>query len=356
MRKVSTKKTRDSEKKRKRIILSTLHDLVMNPFSCPTQLDKMNEGDFHEFMRHISLHKMNSLTYHLLECKRCRKNFTQDQLEAIRKKRAQKAVVESIFNSEVNDINKCFKQNKIRGYLYKDTGWLETYTGTPLFQTSYDVDILVSFKDFKRTSEALQKNGWSLKKIVEEFSRLFDYHWQQHVFLRSGKEFIEVDLQWGVGQAKGGIFSHFKTGNMIKLVSSTLGRSKKFGLLLPPKHTQLIYAIIHFFYHDKCFGSRHLLEIKEIAMSLNTKEWGKCIALAQRHHLEKVFWLVLFMTEKIFSIKIVPDRLTSKLSLKEQMISKIYPALRTQYKPSDSNLKQLTITGWSSILRALIAG
>lgn len=310
--------------------LSTLHDLARDPFNCPSLLSPLNQSGFDALYYHLRKHKMSAFTFHLTACKKCKKKFTPTQIKKLESFRKNRFIISKLLMPETAKVTHLFKKNKIKAILPKDFSWLKVYRDTSLYQSSTDIDLIVSEGDFTKTSKALELSGWKFERKFEEYLRFSGYRWQDLNFSKKNKSYVTIDLQYSVGRTKKFLDKLTHSRELKNVISDLMRKINRFGIIKPVKEIQLMLAVIHFYFYDDMIGIRQAFEVKEIARELNKLQWKNTIKMVKRYKISKVFFLVLLILEKFFNQKIIPDTYANQISKANFIFSRFYPFLHSQ--------------------------
>lgn len=335
------------------MILSLLHDLIKNPCACPGKIGKFNNSDFPRLIEHITAHKLEAFNYHLYTCKSCKTFFSKNQLRTLKSQRKQKLLLTKLHTSEIKALKLIFKKNAISAYLPKDLRWLSVYKNTHLFQTWSDIDIFVTHSQFSKANDLLQKNSWDLVKENEKFSRFTNYRWQENIYSKKRVQLIKIDLQYSAGTTYNSLLSLVTKVDLINFSNKAVSKAIFPGLNKPPKDVQFTLAIVHFFFHDKCFGFRQAFEIKEVASTLSISEWQSSLKFVKKQGLENFFWFVLLILEKFFNKKLIPNEFKTNIKTKSLLSAQLYPLLNLQYFLANTGLRIGLVKIYADILSGL---
>jgi len=240
------------------------------------------------------------------------------------------------------DVDKIFRKTQIKAFRFKDFSWIDYYKSGQGVRFVKDIDILADYKDWKQIDSCLKSEGWRLTDKYEKFIRAKNYHYKYRTYAREGTNKVKIDLQssptilWGNYSRFSPILERFQN----LLMSSY---TKQNGLLIPEKYHQVLANLLHCYFHDKCIGLRQLFELKEIFLSFNKTDWVNMMKLCHKFGIMNIFWFVVLNIEKLYSEKLIPDQIKTKINKISVILSEIFPIYEIQL-PSNTSRKIRLLT------------
>lgn len=231
-----------------------------------------------------------AITYldHILGCKNCLRHFTSEFVQKL-KEHFKKSILISWqkekIGQDVLSISQAIGTKAVS---------LKEYAGSVKLRknVTYDIDLLVRRKDFKKLLTALFVFGYRTKNLPP-----------QEVQLLHKKHKIVLDLHHNSSIPRGLIFSKLLT----QKISTELIRNSKNGMIT--LEFLILSAVIRLWTNDFIHGLRKIYEISMILSGDKDLDWVKLESISKEYGFWNEVVLIMYIGKNIFDIKINKDYL-----------------------------------------------